>query len=104
MAHNDAHCNRVLYVTLDGQITQLLQFGDVVPTGLARLARWGTRVYNVGGRLARSGAGRAATAKKPLLHHTFPLCAGAFPKIRGDPIGRIRSGRFTDLSRTCFLL
>jgi hypothetical protein len=39
---NDAHTNRVLYVTLDGQITQLLQFGDVVPTGMAR---WGTRFY-----------------------------------------------------------
>ncbi len=39
---NDAHHNRVLYVTLDGQITQLLQFGDVVPTGMAR---WGTDFY-----------------------------------------------------------
>jgi hypothetical protein len=39
---NDAHHNRVLYVTLDGHITQLLQFGDVVPTGMAR---WGTRFY-----------------------------------------------------------
>ena len=39
---NDAHHNRTLYVTLTGQITQLLQFGDVVPTGLAR---WGTSIY-----------------------------------------------------------
>jgi len=39
---NDGHHNRVLHVTLDGQITQLLQFGDVVPTGMAR---WGTRFY-----------------------------------------------------------
>jgi len=39
---NDGHHNRVLDVTLDGQITQLLQFGDVVPTGMAR---WGTRFY-----------------------------------------------------------
>jgi hypothetical protein len=39
---NDAHLNRVLYVTLGGQITQLLQFGDVVPTGMAR---WGTDFY-----------------------------------------------------------
>ncbi len=39
---SDAHHNRVLYVTLDGQIAQLLQFGDVVPTGLAR---WGTDFY-----------------------------------------------------------
>jgi hypothetical protein len=39
---NDAHLNRVLHVTPDGQITELLQFGDVVPTGLAR---WGTDFY-----------------------------------------------------------
>lgn len=31
----DGHHNRVLRVTLDGEITQLLIFGDVVPTGLA---------------------------------------------------------------------
>jgi hypothetical protein len=39
---NDGHHNRVLYVTLEGEITQLLQFGDVVPTGMAR---WGRRFY-----------------------------------------------------------
>ena len=39
---NDAHLNRVLYVSRDGQITELLQFGDVVPTGMAR---WGTDFY-----------------------------------------------------------
>jgi hypothetical protein len=39
---NDAHLNRVLYVGLDGQITELLQFGNVVPTGMAR---WGTDFY-----------------------------------------------------------
>ena len=31
----DGHHNRVLRVTLDGTITQLIAFGDVVPTGLA---------------------------------------------------------------------
>jgi hypothetical protein len=31
----DGHHNRVLRVTLDGTITQLIGFGDVVPTGLA---------------------------------------------------------------------
>ena len=31
----DGHHNRVLRVTLDGEITQLIQFSDVVPTGLA---------------------------------------------------------------------
>ena len=31
----DGHHNRVLRVTLDGEITELIAFGDVVPTGLA---------------------------------------------------------------------
>ncbi len=31
----DGHHNRVLRVTLDGTITELIHFGDVVPTGLA---------------------------------------------------------------------
>ncbi len=31
----DGHHNRVLRVTLDGEISELIGFGDVVPTGLA---------------------------------------------------------------------
>jgi len=31
----DGHHNRVLYVTLDGQINEVIAFEDVVPTGLA---------------------------------------------------------------------
>ena len=31
----DGHHNRVLRVTLDGEITELIAFGNVVPTGLA---------------------------------------------------------------------
>ncbi|MCW3091472.1 MAG: hypothetical protein JWP81_2541 [Ferruginibacter sp.] len=31
----DGHLNRVLHVTLDGEITIVRQFGDIVPTGLA---------------------------------------------------------------------
>ncbi len=31
----DAHHNRILYVTLDGGITEVIAFDDVVPTGLA---------------------------------------------------------------------
>ncbi|MEP6927302.1 MAG: ScyD/ScyE family protein [Ginsengibacter sp.] len=31
----DAHHNRVLYVTLDGEVTEVIAFADVVPTGLA---------------------------------------------------------------------
>jgi len=39
---NDAHHNRVLKVGLDGSITQLIQFADIVPTGLALR---GNRIY-----------------------------------------------------------
>lgn len=31
----DGHHNRVLWVTLDGEITELITFGNIVPTGLA---------------------------------------------------------------------
>jgi hypothetical protein len=30
----DGHLNRVLHVTLDGEITELMTFGNIVPTGL----------------------------------------------------------------------
>jgi len=38
----DGHHNRVLRVTLDGTVTQMMQFGDIVPTGLAV---WGNTIY-----------------------------------------------------------
>jgi hypothetical protein len=38
----DGHHNRVLRVTLDGEITEVIAFGNVVPTGLALR---GNRVY-----------------------------------------------------------
>ena len=31
----DGHHNRVLHVTLDGNVTEMIQFGNIVPTGLA---------------------------------------------------------------------
>lgn len=31
----DGHLNRVLQVTLDGEVTELIAFGNIVPTGLA---------------------------------------------------------------------
>jgi hypothetical protein len=31
----DGHLNRVLYVTLDGEVTELIAFSNIVPTGLA---------------------------------------------------------------------
>lgn len=38
----DGHHNRVLFVRLNGKITELVAFSDVVPTGLAV---WGNRIY-----------------------------------------------------------
>jgi hypothetical protein len=38
----DGHHNRVLWVTLDGEISELIAFGDVVPTGLEV---WGDTIY-----------------------------------------------------------
>jgi len=38
----DGHHNRVYQVTLDGQVTQVIQFDNIVPTGLAL---WGNTVY-----------------------------------------------------------
>jgi hypothetical protein len=38
----DGHHNRVLRVTLDGEITELIAFDDVVPTGMAV---WGNSIY-----------------------------------------------------------
>jgi hypothetical protein len=38
----DGHHNRVLWVTLDGTVTELIAFGNIVPTGLAL---WGNTIY-----------------------------------------------------------
>lgn len=33
---NDGHHNRILYITLNGVITEMIAFGNIVPTGLAQ--------------------------------------------------------------------
>jgi hypothetical protein len=38
----DGHHNRVLWVSLDGEITEVIAFPDIVPTGLAV---WGNQIY-----------------------------------------------------------
>jgi hypothetical protein len=38
----DGHHNRVLRVTLDGEVSEMIAFGNIVPTGLAV---WGNTVY-----------------------------------------------------------
>ena len=52
----DGHHNRVLYATLDGNVSILQQFGDAVPTGLAVS---GNTVY-----LAEAGPGPAPAAER----------------------------------------
>jgi len=71
---NDAHHNRVLRVTLDGQISQLLQFGDVVPTGMAR---WGTDFY---------------------MSQTGPLVPGLLPDDDASEIGQVVAFNMKTLS------
>jgi len=39
---SDGHHNRVLWVSLDGEITEVIAFPDIVPTGLAV---WGNSIY-----------------------------------------------------------
>jgi sugar lactone lactonase YvrE len=39
---SDGHHNRVLGVTLDGTVSEIIQFGNLVPTGLAR---WGNQIF-----------------------------------------------------------
>ena len=38
----DGHHNRVLHVTLEGEVSELITFGNIVPTGLAVA---GNRIY-----------------------------------------------------------
>ncbi|MFL6100294.1 MAG: ScyD/ScyE family protein [Actinomycetales bacterium] len=71
----DGHHNRVLHVTLDGGITEVATYGDVVPTGLAMR---GGNVYVAqagpvphlpeNGRILRLfGSGRTVASGAPLL-------------------------------------
>ena len=68
----DGHHNRVYRVTLYGTVTQMIQFGDVVPTGLAvsgktiymaEPARF--RTCHRAGRSSRSSPGRRARPRSP---------------------------------------
>lgn len=61
---SDGHHNRVLSVSLDGQVSEAVTFGDIVPTGLET---WGNRVF-----LAEAGPvpHRPADAKIVALHLT----------------------------------
>ncbi len=53
----DGHHNRVLRVSLNGEITELITFDNIVPTGLAV---WGNKVY-----MAEAEAGPFPTCPRP---------------------------------------
>ena len=101
----DGHLNRVLRVTLDGEISEAIAFGNIVPTGLARS---GNKVYLAlagpaphvpqDGKVVSFGLKKTPTATElasgaPLLvdvefgpgHRLYALSQGDFPV--GDPPG-----------------
>lgn len=70
----DGHHNRVLWVTLDGEISELREFGNIVPTGLEVQ---GHTIY-----MARAGASPHVPADGRIV---------AFSS-KGGPVGEIASG------------
>lgn len=102
----DGHLNRVLRVTLDGEITEMIAFDDIVPTGLAQsgdkvyLAEAGPvphlpengKVVSFGPKKKSPNATELASGA-PLLvdvefgpgHRLYALSQGDFPV--GDPPG-----------------
>jgi hypothetical protein len=101
----DGHLNRVLRVTLDGEITEVIGFGDLVPTGLATsgnkvyLAEAGPAPHSpedgkvVSVNPKKSPAATEIASGAPLLvdvefgpgHRLYALSQGDFPV--GDPPG-----------------
>jgi len=98
----DGHHNRVYRVTLDGAVTQMIQFGDVVPTGLEvqgntiYLAEAGPVPHEAqNGKIVSfqpgssaaavaSGARLAVDVERGRGQTLFALSQGAFP-CGGDP-------------------
>jgi hypothetical protein len=100
----DGHLNRVLRVTLDGEITELIAFDDIVPTGLTES---GNRIYLAeagpvphvpeDGKVVSFGPNSPTATEvasgAPLLvdvefgpgHRLYALSQGDFPV--GDPPG-----------------
>jgi hypothetical protein len=101
----DGHLNRVLRVTLDGKITEMIAFDNIVPTGLAES---GNKIYLAlagpvphrpqDGKVVSFGPKKSPTATEiasgaPLLvdvefgpgHRLYALSQGDFPV--GDPPG-----------------
>jgi sugar lactone lactonase YvrE len=103
----DGHHNRVLYVTLDGTVTEVLQFDNIVPTGLAvsgntmymaqagpvphlpasgKVVSFGVKTQGVTDVSdVASGARFLVDVEFGLGHSLYALSQGVFPA--GDPPG-----------------
>lgn len=73
---NDGHHNRMLYITLDGNITEMIAFGNVVPTGLA--LRGNTIYFTLAGPIPHlpEEAKLMALSTKPLTATEIASAAG----------------------------
>ena len=82
----DGHHNRVLFVTLDGEISQLIQFDNVVPTGLET---WGSKVLvsQVGPVPHLPETGKVVMFK-PMKSHTAKEIGSGAPLLIDVEFGR----------------
>jgi hypothetical protein len=99
----DGHHNRVLWVTLDGEVSELMAFGNIVPTGLEVR---GNRIYmaeagpnphmpadgkvvmfepdSSSATVVASGAPLAVDVEYGLGNKLYALAQGDFPEGSGD--------------------
>jgi hypothetical protein len=83
----DGHHNRVYHVALDGAVSELLQLGNVVPTGLA--ARGNTVYMAEAGPLPHAPANGKVVSFEPGSSSTTEVAAGA-PLLVDVEFGRGR--------------
>ena len=80
----DGHHNRVLRVTLDGEVSELIAFGNIVPTGLEV---WGSTVYMAEAgpdpAPARNGKVVSFRPKSPRHRHAGGRRRAHAPRRRG---------------------
>ncbi len=74
----DGHLNRVLRVRLDGSVTELIAFGNIVPTGLAV---WGNTIYMAEAgplpHLPQDGKVVSFESKSPTASRWWPPAEGS---------------------------
>jgi hypothetical protein len=100
----DGHHNRVLRVTLDGKITELIHFGDVVPTGLAVS---GNTIYLAeAGPVPHLPASGKIVSFEPGSPTATEVAAGApllvdVEKGRGETLFALAQGHFSCFDPAC---